>query len=93
LTIKFPLHIVARQKSNALSINDTDPDGSLRAQANALSARALPDTVDFARDYPYRDSVVPLKIKIWEGPSALYPFIERINRALRLSRAALSVSL
>ena len=60
---------------------DTDQDGRLLAQARAERIRALPDTIDFARDFPYRDSVGPLKIKIWEGPSSLYPFIERINRA------------
>jgi len=60
---------------------DTDKDGRLLAQAKAERARALPDTIDFARAFPYRDSVGPMNIKIWEGPSALYPFIDRINRA------------
>ncbi len=60
---------------------DSDKDGQLLARAQAERARSLPETINFAKDYPYRDSVGPLKIKIWEGPSALYPFIERINRA------------
>ncbi|PKN96910.1 MAG: hypothetical protein CVU43_18310, partial [Chloroflexi bacterium HGW-Chloroflexi-5] len=60
---------------------DSDKDGQLLARARAERARSLPETINFAKDYPYRDSVGSLKIKIWEGPSALYPFIERINRA------------
>jgi hypothetical protein len=60
---------------------DSDKDGQLLARAQAERARSLPETINFAKDYPYRDSLGPLKIKIWEGPSALYPFIERINRA------------
>jgi uncharacterized protein len=61
---------------------DSDPDGSLLAQARAerrraMTAAGLGTTL---AAYPFRDSLTPTGNTYWEN-AALVPFLERINRS------------
>ena len=61
---------------------DDDKDGSLLRQARAERQRAtMGEQLDLSSQrYAFRDSLTPDGKKLWQG-AALYPFIERINRA------------
>jgi putative CocE/NonD family hydrolase len=61
---------------------DDDKDRSLLAQARAERQRAtMGEQLDLSSQrYAFRDSLTPDGKKPWQGV-ALYPFIERINRA------------
>jgi hypothetical protein len=62
---------------------DSDKDGSLLAQARkerSGSTLAKQSEVWF-RKFPFRDSITPGGIKIWEGPANLYPLLDRINQS------------
>ena len=68
-------------QSDTVTPVDSDSNGALLAQALKERSRSLPETVNFTRNAPFRDSVGPLGINIWQDRSALYPFIDRINRS------------
>jgi putative CocE/NonD family hydrolase len=61
---------------------DTDVDGALLARAlEQRRSDTLRERLDLSRQqFAYRDSVTPEGVNIWEGPVALHPFIDRINR-------------
>jgi len=62
---------------------DSDKDGSLLAQARkerSGSTLAKQSEVWF-RKFPFRDSITPDGIKIWEGPGNLYPLLDLINQS------------
>jgi putative CocE/NonD family hydrolase len=62
---------------------DSDPDGLLLAQARAEREQATvgAKSAEVMAQYPFRDSLTPSGKQIWRDDFALYPFIERINRA------------
>lgn len=62
---------------------DNDKDGSMLARVReerSGSTLAKQSEVWFKK-FPFRDSVTPDGIKIWEGPANLYPFLDRINQS------------
>lgn len=68
-------------QSDTVTPVDSDRDGALLAQARKESSRTLPETTNITKHAPFRDSVGPLGINIWQDRAALYPFIEGINRS------------
>jgi hypothetical protein len=68
-------------QSDTVTPVDSDKDGSLLAQARKERSRTLPETVNFTKNAPFRDSVGSQGIDIWRDRSALYPMIDRINRS------------
>jgi putative CocE/NonD family hydrolase len=62
---------------------DSDRDGELLAQAlEQRRSETLRERLDLSsQEAAYRDSVTSDGVNIWEGPVALHPFIERINRS------------
>ena len=67
-------------QSDAITPTDGDQDGALLAQARKERSSTLPETTNMAKDAPFRDSMIK-GYRIWLENSALYPFIERINRS------------
>jgi putative CocE/NonD family hydrolase len=66
-------------QSDAITPVDSDRDGAMLAQARRERSRTLPETTRMALEAPFRDS--PIRgHRIWLENSALYPFIDRINR-------------
>jgi hypothetical protein len=60
---------------------DGEEGPKLLAAAQAERKRELSGTTDFAKALPFRDSAAANGSRIYLENSALYPFIERINRA------------
>jgi hypothetical protein len=68
-------------QSGTVTPVDGDDGGRLLAAAQAERARELSGTADFAKTLPFRDSAAASGSRVYLENSALYPFIERINRA------------
>jgi len=68
-------------QSDAITPVDNDKDGTLLAQARKERSRTLTGISTLGKEAPFRDSLTPGGHKIWQKNSALYPFIERINRS------------
>jgi putative CocE/NonD family hydrolase len=68
-------------QSDTVTPVDSDRDGALLAEARKARSTALNQTTNVTRNAPFRDSVGPLGINIWQDRAALYPFIEAINRS------------
>jgi putative CocE/NonD family hydrolase len=68
-------------QSDAITPVDNDKDGALLAQARKERSRTLTGVSTLGKEAPFRDSLTSGGHKIWEKNSALYPFIERINRS------------
>lgn len=62
---------------------DGDEDGALLAQARAerSGSTVAEKSLEVLKKYPFHDSTTADGKNVWEGDFALYPFIERINRA------------
>lgn len=62
---------------------DNDKDGKLLAQARKerSSSTLGKQSEIWFKKFPFRDNITSQGNKIWEAGSALYPFIDRINRA------------
>ncbi len=67
-------------QSDAITPVDGDRDGALLTLARKERSSALPETTNMAKNAPFRDSMIK-GYRIWLENSALYPFIERINRS------------
>jgi putative CocE/NonD family hydrolase len=69
--------------SNVITPVDHDKDGTLLAQAreDRRSAIVSEKIAEASRKIPFRDSRSPDGHKVWIDTMALYPFIDRINRA------------
>jgi putative CocE/NonD family hydrolase len=62
---------------------DGDEDGVLLAQARGERSGSTVGerSTEIMRRYPFRDSTTTDGENVWEGDFALYPFIDRINKA------------
>jgi putative CocE/NonD family hydrolase len=62
---------------------DGDEDGLLLAQARAERSGSTvgEKSVEVMKKYPFHDSTTADGENVWEGDFALYPFIDRINKA------------
>ena len=61
---------------------DGDTDGALLAEVlKERRGRTVAEQSVSFRDYPFRDSATPKGLQIWKGAAAIYPFVDRINRA------------
>jgi putative CocE/NonD family hydrolase len=62
---------------------DGDGDGVLLAQARAERSGSTvgEKSVEVMKKYPFHDSTTADGKNVWEGDFALYPFIDRINKA------------
>jgi putative CocE/NonD family hydrolase len=70
-------------ESGVLTPVDSDKDGSLLAQARkerGSSTLGKQSEVWF-RKFPFRDSITPGGMKLWEGAVNLYPLLDRINQS------------
>ncbi|MFO7707364.1 MAG: CocE/NonD family hydrolase [Desulfobacterales bacterium] len=68
-------------QSAAITPVDGDADGRLLAEARQERTRHLSQTTDLVQRFPFRDSTSSNGNRIYLENSALYPFIERINRS------------
>mgnify|MGYP001569694779 CR=1 FL=1 len=70
-------------ESAVLTPVDNDRDGILLAQARKErnSATLGEKSAEWFRKFPFRDSTISDGKNFWEVGSALYPFIDRINRS------------
>jgi putative CocE/NonD family hydrolase len=62
---------------------DGDESGEILSQARSERSGATvgEKSAEIMRKYPFRDSMTSDGDNVWEGDYALYPFIDRINRA------------
>jgi hypothetical protein len=62
---------------------DSDRDGSLLAQARKerVGSTLAKQSEVWFKKFPFRDSITPSGIKVWEGPGNLYPLIGKINQS------------
>ncbi len=62
---------------------DNDKDGSMLAKVRKerSGSTLAKQSEGWFKKFPFRDSITPGGIKIWEGPANLYPLLGRINQS------------